>query len=393
MKKLFFFLFLAFFFPDLCFSQTDSCSLRISLLTCAPGEELYASFGHTALRVQDSVNKTDLVFNYGTFEFSPDFEMKFIKGKLLYSLSVESFPDFLYAYQVESRSVQEQVLQLNCSEKMRLRQALVVNAQEQNRYYRYDFLFDNCTTRAGDMVIKNADSPVVFENILPDNRPSFRDLIHSYLDAGHQYWSKLGIDILLGVKVDRKASNHEAMFLPDYLLKGFDHAHIGQHSLASKPTTILEKPSPLQDASTFTPTLVFILLLVLGILLSVVRRPRVRAFLGIFDFLFFLVLGLSGLLILFMWFGTDHKVCQNNFNLAWALPTNVVAAFFVRNKKSWVKYYFLIVYIESILLLAAWFFIPQQMNGALLPVVLLIIFRSAMLSKLRFYAGKRNHPQ
>ena len=107
----------------MCFSQTDSCSLRISLLTCAPGEELYASFGHTALRVTDSANRTDLVFNYGTFEFSADFEMKFIRGKLLYSLSVESFPDFLYEYQIESRSVQEQVLQLNCTEKIRLRQA------------------------------------------------------------------------------------------------------------------------------------------------------------------------------------------------------------------------------------------------------------------------------
>jgi hypothetical protein len=93
-----------------------------------------------------------------------------------------------------------------------------------------------------------------------------------------------------------------------------------------------------------------------------------------------------------MWFGTDHKVCQNNFNLLWALPTNVVMAFFVHNKKQWAKKYFSIVFWLSVVLALAWFFLPQQMNNALLPVVILIIYRSWHLSKTKPYAGKRNHP-
>ncbi|HWJ90065.1 MAG TPA: DUF4105 domain-containing protein, partial [Flavisolibacter sp.] len=95
MRKLLFTFFATFFLSIFAFSQTDSCGLRISLLTCAPGEELYSTFGHTALRVQDASEGSDLVFNYGTFEFTPDFNIKFIRGKLLYSLSVESFSDFL----------------------------------------------------------------------------------------------------------------------------------------------------------------------------------------------------------------------------------------------------------------------------------------------------------
>jgi len=375
----------------LSFAQ-DSCNLRISLLTCAPGEELYSTFGHTALRVQDTTKGTDLVFNYGTFEFGPDFYTKFIRGQLLYFLSVEEFNDFLFVYRYESRSVQEQVLQLSCEEKQRLYTALQTNAQEQNRYYRYDFLFDNCTTRAGDIVVKNTTAPVVFKNILPEKRPTFRDLIHSYLDAGHEYWSKLGIDILLGAKLDRKASNREAMFLPDYLRKGFDCASVDGKPLARPPQTILEMPSPLRDHSFFSPAIVFSLLLVLIAGLSFIPSRWAEKAVGIFDFLFFFILGLSGILLLFMWFGTDHKVCSNNYNLFWALPTNLIMAFFVHSKRTWVKSYFRTVFWLSLVLALAWFFLPQQMNNALIPVLVLIIYRSRDLSKTNSYAGKRDHP-
>jgi hypothetical protein len=360
----------------------DSCNLRISLLTCAPGEELYSTFGHTAVRVQDVAKGTDYVFNYGTFEFGPDFYTKFIRGKLLYFLSVEDFNDFLFEYKLQSRSIQEQVLQLSCDENQKLYVALQSNAQEQNRYYRYDFLFDNCTTRAGDIVAKNTNSPVVFKDILPKNTPSFRNLIHEYLNAGHEYWSKLGIDILLGAKLDRKVSNREAMFLPDYLLKGFDSATVNNHPLVTPPQTILPMPSPLKDKSFLTPAVVFSLLLVIILAISFIKSNWARATISIFDFLFFFILGLAGILLLFMWFGTDHKVCQNNYNLLWALPTNVVMAFFVHSKRIWVKKYFRIILWLTVVLVLIWVFLPQQMNNALIPIVVLIIYRGLHLSKI-----------
>jgi hypothetical protein len=360
----------------------DSCNLRISLLTCAPGEELYSTFGHTAVRVQDVAKGTDYVFNYGTFEFGPDFYTKFIRGKLLYFLSVEDFNDFFFEYKLQSRSIQEQVLQLSCDENQKLYVALQSNAQEQNRYYRYDFLFDNCTTRAGDIVAKNTNSPVVFKDILPKNTPSFRNLIHEYLNAGHEYWSKLGIDILLGAKLDRKVSNREAMFLPDYLLKGFDSATVNNHPLVTPPQTILPMPSPLKDKSFLTPAVVFSLLLVIILAISFIKSNWARATISIFDFLFFFILGLAGILLLFMWLGTDHKVCQNNYNLFWALPTNVVMAFFVHSKRIWVKKYFRIILWLTVVLVLTWFFLPQQMNNALIPIVVLIIYRGLHLSKI-----------
>ena len=115
-------------------AQDLSCGYRITLLTCAPGNELYSIFGHTAIRVQDSLSGADQVFNYGTFEFSPDFYVQFIRGKLLYALSVEDYNDFLYAYKMESRSVVEQEIQFTCEQKKKLFTALLINAREENRY-------------------------------------------------------------------------------------------------------------------------------------------------------------------------------------------------------------------------------------------------------------------
>ncbi|MER3470048.1 MAG: hypothetical protein C4330_01625 [Chitinophagaceae bacterium] len=383
MKKLL--LLLSFFFLLFCLSKPslaqNACTLRISLLTCAAGDELYSTFGHTAVRVSDTASGIDYVYNYGTFEFGPDFYTKFIRGKLLYFLSVENFSDFLYEYRMESRSVQEQVLNLDCAEKQKLLTALQTNAQPQNRYYRYDFLFDNCTTRAKDIIAQNTAAPVVYQNILPQHKLTFRDLIHQSLDAGHQYWSKLGIDMLLGAKIDKQVTNEQAMFLPHYLLKGLDSAHKGRQPLVAQKQTILQIPSPLNKVSIFQPAVLFALLLLLVVAAATFQWRWSNGFLRVFDFLFFFLLGIAGISMLFMWFGTDHTVCSTNYNLAWALPTNLVAAFFIGSEKSWVRNYFAIVFWITLLLLAAWFFLPQQMNEALLPVVAMLAYRSYSLAK------------
>jgi hypothetical protein len=221
---------------------------------------------------------------------------------------------------------------------------------------------------------------VVFRNILPEETPTFRDLIHTYLDRGGQYWSKLGIDMLLGVRLDREVTNREAMFLPEYLLKGMDSASVGNRPLVSPARTVLEMPSPLNTGSWFRPAVVFSILLVVTVALSLLKSRPARMTVLVIDVLFFFLLGLGGFVLLFMWFGTDHKVCQDNFNLLWALPTHAVMAFFSFSRKNWVRKYFTIVLWLTVALLAAWFFLPQEMNNALTPVLLLVIYRSWAIS-------------
>ena len=132
MKKIFT-LVINFIFLTCVFAQQDSnnrnCHFRISLLTCTPGSELYSTFGHSALRVLDSVASTDIIYNYGTFDFDdPNFYSKFTRGKLLYFVSLERFDSFVQQYQYEQRGITEQVFDLSCEEKQRLVHALQENA-------------------------------------------------------------------------------------------------------------------------------------------------------------------------------------------------------------------------------------------------------------------------
>lgn len=386
MKKFLACIFLFCFFKNLA-AQTDfSCRVTISLLTCTPGQELYSTFGHSALRIADSVTGTDIIYNYGTFDFDdPSFYSKFTRGKLLYFVSIDSFQNFLQEYEYEKRGITEQVLNLSCSEKEKLVSALKENAKEENKYYKYDFIVDNCTTRLRDIVFKNADATITTKNIRPRERMTFRDLIHQYLDSSYQYWSKLGIDILLGSPLDKKLSNSEAMFLPDYLLKGFDSTTIGERPLVSGKKEILKPALPENKKPILSPFVVFAIILLLVTLLSFLKNTY--RFLSILDFVLFFLSGLLGIFLLFMWFGTDHPECKNNFNLAWAFPLHFIIVFFIYKKREWVRRYFLFNSILLLALLIFWKWLPQEMNNALLPLVCLLLVRSFMRFKYAWHSS------
>ena len=340
------------------------------------------NIGHSAIRVKDSTQNLDAVFNYGTFDFDdPDFYKKFVRGKLLYFVSVTTLDQFLMEYEYYKRGVTEQVLNLDCKEKKQLTSFLFENAKEENKYYKYDFTHDNCTTRLLNMIEKSTNDSLIFKNIIPKKNTSFRDLIHEYLDLGEQYWSKLGIDILLGAPLDKPVSNKEAMFLPDYLMKGLDSCALRNQSLILSKSILLSVNRNKQTKSPFTPLVVFSVLLLIVAVLSFIPNKGLNVWLKTFDVFLFLLCGLIGLLILFMWFGTEHVMCRDNFNLLWALPTHAVAAFFLFSKKEITWLYFRFVFYYSIALLLAWFLLPQQMNNAIIPLIGIIIIRSYFICK------------
>lgn len=386
MKKLILF-FSLFTFHFSSFAQ-DTCGLRISLLTCTPGKELYSSFGHSALRVVDSTNGYDLVFNYGTFEFDDEFYGNFVKGKLLYYVDTSSIDYFLSEYDYFRRGVTEQTVNISCEEKQKLVDLLFENIKPINRQYRYDFNYDNCTTRLRDMLEKAADDTLQIKNIVPNpGSTTFRHLIHSYLDRGGQQWSKLGIDMLLGNPIDKKITNREAMFLPDYLLMAFDSSVLNGQPVVGEKKVLLNYFDAYKTKSGITPFLVFGVLFLVVLVLSFITRSKWSLFFKIFDFFFFLTLGMIGIVILFMWFATDHAMTRNNFNLLWALPTHLPIAFMLFSKKKWINAYFRFIFFYTIALLVAWFFLPQQFNATLLFVVGIILVRSFYLSKKKKHSG------
>ncbi len=358
----------------------DSSHIRISLLTCTPGEELYSTFGHSAFRVIDSSSTSDIVYNYGTFNFDDDgFYIKFMRGKLLYYVNPEPFSDFAALYQYEKRGITEQVLNLTAAEKISMQHFLNENSKEQNKYYKYDFFFDNCTTRLRDILKKQHDSSFCIKPVMPKGT-RFRQAIHEYLNKNGKDWSKLGIDILLGLPCDAVMTTEQMQFLPDNLMKSLDSSN-SQIVLSNQQLNSFKEGNG--ESSFFTPLIVFSFLLIAIVLISLVKNKFTNGFLQGFDGIFFFFTGLLGILIIVMWTATDHAMCKNNFNLLWAWPTHIVAAFFVNSpqddvhKKNWVRKYFKFTTIALILVLVSWFFLPQQMNPGLIPIVLLLIYRSA----------------
>ena len=219
--------------------QTQSIfSQQISVLTCGRGEEIYSTFGHSAIRVLDTATKTDMVYNYGMFEFSdPNFIPKFINGKLDYMLGKESFENFMFQYELSKRSVSEQVLNLTPTQKQKLLTFLEWNVKEENKYYRYDFLYDNCATKIIQVLEKNC--PGIKINFYKDESPkSFRQLIHLYAKNSVPFidW---GMDLGIGVRTDKIATEREYCFLPDYVAKSLD---LSKNNEINQNLVILSQP-------------------------------------------------------------------------------------------------------------------------------------------------------
>ena len=189
-------------------------SVRISLLTCAPGTEIYALFGHTAIRYENPSQKQDWVFNYGMFSFSePNFVYRFVKGETDYRLGVVPFKYFEAEYAMRGSSVYQQVLNLTDEEKIKLVRLLEENYLPANRVYRYNYFYDNCTTRARDKIEESIEGKVVYPD---EGKPvTYRDIIHEYT-AGSE-WSEFGIDLCLGADADNRADVRGQMFSPFYM--------------------------------------------------------------------------------------------------------------------------------------------------------------------------------
>lgn len=376
MKRILFFTIIFLYLHNFVSAQNgDSLHVKISLLTCAPGEDLYTSFGHTAIRIIDSAAHTDVVFNYGVFNFDePDFYLKFTRGKLNYMIGADAYDDFIQEYVEEQRSVTEQDLNLTNEEEKFVIRFLYNNYLPQNRYYKYDFLYDNCATRIRDILFNKIKGVSLTTSIVQPNT-SFRDLIYFYLDRSGQCWSKLGIDILLGAPIDKKVGNNTSMFLPDFLSKGMSEAAIhGKPYVAAQRHLIIARTTA-QPAGKYAPLILISAICVLILALYFFFRSNVFAT-HIIDSILLYITGLLGILLLFMWFGTDHQACKDNYNLLWALPTNFIAAFFIWKKRDWVRKYFLIVTVVTLLLLIGWWLLPQHFNIALLPfcVLMLIVY-------------------
>jgi hypothetical protein len=363
-------------------AQKLSEKTEISILTCDPGNELYSTFGHSAIRVRDPLSRIDKVYNYGTFNFeTPNFYLKFTKGQLDYMLTVSHYKYFVISYMKENRGIREQLLNLSIEQKLQIYSFLEKNALPENMYYRYDFFFDNCATRVKDVL------KIVLENnlILPQknkqDEESFKEMLGPYLDG--KDWERFGIRLCLGQPANEIASVEESTFLPDYLEQVFDNSKIIINNnelpiVKEKRVLFAPKEKIIPKTGFFSPMLVFSFILLITLLITFLEYKK-KKYLIILDKTLFFVFGLLGFIILLVWFGTEHKAVVNNWNVIWAMPLYLIAAFLIKkqNNRSWVRYFMITMALLLCLSLILDLTFYDVFDVAAIPVIIALAVRSA----------------
>ena len=348
--------------------------MRISLLTVSVGDEIYAAFGHTGIRIIDSVNHSDIVYNYGTFDgFDENFELKFARGKLLYSISSESFQHFMETYVYEQRTVQENELRLDLKQKSDILVFLETNMEPDNRHYKYDFFYDNCATRIRDIFPNELGTGFKFGQTIPVNsKVTFRQQINYYLRG--QHWERFGINLCLGSRIDKVMSNTDVMFLPDYLRDGLANATLNGQKISSPPVTLLSEPGlPVPGMN-----MPFIVILAAGVVtILTLIMPSLKPLGRVISSLVLIITGLLGCFLLVMWFGTDHQACRYNWNVLWALPTNIFVPFLRKNGRG--KYALIAIMLIFVTLLLHVTGLQQIALFELWPLLLALLFIFGMI--------------
>jgi Domain of unknown function (DUF4105) len=381
MKKASLFLFALLVSGTLDLFSQQSNDAEVYLITCSPGTETYSIYGHSALRIVIPENNSDLAYNWGVFDFAtPHFAWKFAKGRLDYMLGVYSFNSFLQEYFLEQRSVYQQKINLEQNEIEKLFAMITENMKPENIKYRYDFFYDNCSTRIRDLLEKSLGGKIVYPPELPRDIPTFRDKIHLYQQ--NYPWLQFGVDILLGTPADKKASLRDRMFLPIDLQKGMSRVVINRNNkmipLLQNPSTLLEfAPSQVKPGFVTSPIFIFSLLLILIIVLSAtIRSKRVNK---IIDVIIFAAFSLLAILILFFSFFSDHQQTRWNLNIIWLSPFIILCLASVVFDKDWHAWFRIVFFLASIVFIIQIAF-PYAFNNSFLPLELLIVLRSSMRS-------------
>jgi len=299
-------------------AQTLSEEAEISLLTCAPGVPLYFHYGHSAIRVRDNactdpMGNTiaiDWTFNYGIFDFNTEhFYLKFLRGETDYMLGLEYTDGFLLGAAYDDRHVSFQPLLLTQEEKQKILDALIENHMPQNRFYRYNFVYDNCATRPW-RIIRRSTGIGEAEGMADC---SWRQACDYY--SGKYSWGKYGINLLFGYEADRQMTREESLFLPENLMN-----YVSEQGLTDNED--IRPFVPRNGTFMTSPELMTIILLLLLAGLTAWDWAKKRYATWVADIMIAVAFLILGCIITFMYFFSCHPFVGSNMlvlllNPAW----------------------------------------------------------------------------
>jgi len=339
MKGLKLFFLLLFFTAVSLYAQPE-----LSLVTVYPGNAIYSAFGHTAFRYLDKDNDIDILYNYGTFDFrDPKFVPKFVHGKLNYFLGVVKFKrEFKNYTLLENRSVVEQKLNLTPEEVARIYAFMEENAMPENRYYKYDFIKDNCATRIQMVFDRTLKSDILFDQatIAKIGEKSYRNYIRYHLKKSP--WFDVGIQLALGTPLDQQVLPSDSFFLPALVhdIMAGSTLSDGRPLVASDEVLFRSTADPISDPlndlkndpiKISPPLILALILLVVELLLvylgCIRKKGWAKRTLSCYEFTLVVLNFLFGLLIFYLWFISDHTATKGNLNLLWCCPLSILFRF------------------------------------------------------------------
>ena len=289
-------------------------SVEFSLLTCQPHDEVYSLYGHTAIRYHElRPGGLDWAFNYGVFDFKkPHFVARFVFGLTDYELGAYPYKYFVKEYRRFGSMVTEQVLNLTDEEKMALHDALAINLRPENKIYRYNYFYNNCTTKARDIIESCINGKVEYAG-REDYTPSYRDMVHSM--TRNNPWSRFGNDLLLGIKADWKTDLRQQEFLPGNLLYDFDHAQIYSNGnyrplIKERRIAVPAGVQIIESGFPLSPLACAAILLAVGIVIFFFEWRKKRVFV-LWDVLLMMTTGTIGIVLTLMLFSQHPTVSLN----------------------------------------------------------------------------------
>jgi hypothetical protein len=349
------------------------------LLTCGPGTETYSIYGHSALRIIIPEKHEDSVYNWGVFDFeTPNFAWKFAKGRLDYMLAAQSLNSFLGVYVFEQRYVYSQTINLDSKEVRILVDLINENLKPENRKYRYDFFYDDCSTRIRDLLEKAIGEKLKYPPSETGKIPTFRDMVARYQNPFP--WLRFGVDLIMGSTADKKAVFRDRMFLPIDLKNELSEALVNRSGkmipLLQNPVILVDFRPPVVKQNFFTaPPFVFTLIItVILILASLIKSRKI---IRIIDIIIYSVFSILSVLMIFFNFFTDHLQMKWNLNIIWLNPFILLClAMLILNKPGTI--WFRIVFIFSAGFLILQFVLPQDFNFAFSLLTIILLVRSSV---------------
>lgn len=377
----------------------------VSILVAEPSpDEVYTLYGHAGLRVQDREQAIDLTFNYGIFNFDDGFLLRFVPGRTDYIVQPQLSQDYIHSYLSRGSQVRELILEMDNEARQEAWHYLMHNIQPENRVYRYNFFYDNCSTRPVQIfaeALRRSGERTGKARILtlpkrPEQSTTWRKQIN-HLEQKHP-WVVLGTDLALGAPTDEAMSARDLLFLPHHIEHVLRSGIIkGEHKASPiRATRLYEAYGDASQGSSwlrwlYHPTLIFTLVLI-GSLIAFVRMLLGHSIWRALEIALWSLGGLAGLILWYIALGTEHPKVWPNYNLIVLHPALWLGGISPLVRPRWqglrLSFHFLNFAGQIGFLLLSWA-LPQHFNSA----VYMLAASLALLSLGRLLEYRRRRLQ